>query len=42
MRKNKNNEDRVWMVKHWANYVRTHPDRDWSEQQKELIDSLIQ
>lgn len=26
-------------VELWAEYVRTHSDKDWSEQQKMLIDS---
>ena len=28
-------------VDFWAEYVRNHPDRDWSSQQKMLIDSQI-
>jgi len=36
-----NKQDREWMIKYWADYIRTHPDKDWSKQQKELIDSLI-
>ena len=36
-----NSEDRINFVKFWANYVRTHSDRDWSEQQNILIDSQI-
>jgi hypothetical protein len=36
-----NEEDRRWMVKFWAAYVRTHPDKVWSRQQKEFIDSLL-
>jgi len=39
--KDKNKEDREWMIKHWAHYIRTHSDKEWSKQQKELIDSLI-
>lgn len=37
----KNKEDRLWMIKYWANYVKTHPDKDWSLQQAILIDSII-
>lgn len=37
-----NNEDRMWFVKYWAEYVRTHPDEVWSKQQAKLIDSMIQ
>ena len=36
-----NNEDRMWFVEYWANYVKTHPDKVWSKQQKILIDSQI-
>jgi hypothetical protein len=28
-------------IKFWANYVRTHKDKEWSKQQKKLIDSQI-
>lgn len=34
-----NKEDRTNFVKFWANYIKTHPDKDWSKQQKILIDS---
>ena len=37
-----NQEDRIWFVKYWAEYVRTHPDKDWSKQQKELIDAQFE
>lgn len=37
-----NNEDRMWFVEYWANYVRTHPDKEWSRQQNVLINSLMQ
>jgi hypothetical protein len=33
--------ERKEFIKFWANYVRTHSDKDWSEQQKKLIDSQI-
>ena len=36
-----NKEDRMNFVEYWAEYVRTHPDKDWSRQQKILIDSQI-
>lgn len=36
-----NNQDRMWFVEYWANYVKTHPDKVWSKQQKILIDSQI-
>ena len=37
-----NKEDRMNFVKFWAEYVRTHPDKDWSRQQNILINSQIQ
>ena len=36
-----NARERMKFIDFWANYVRTHPDKDWSSQQKVLIDSLI-
>ena len=36
-----NKEERINFVKYWANYVKTHPDEDWSEQQNIIIDSQI-
>ena len=36
-----NNEDRMWFVDYWANYVRTHPDKVWSRQQNILINSMM-
>lgn len=36
-----NKEDRMNFVEYWATYVKTHPDKDWSKQQKLLIDSQI-
>jgi len=37
-----NNKDRMWFVKYWANYVKTHSDKEWSRQQNVLINSLMQ
>jgi len=36
-----NREDRMNFVRFWANYVRTHSDKDWSEQQNMVIDSQM-
>jgi hypothetical protein len=36
-----NKEDREWMIRHWANFIRTHSDKEWSKEQKEFIDSVI-
>ena len=38
----KRREERLKWVGFWADYVRTHSDREWSRQQKNLIDSQIQ
>ena len=37
-----NDKDRMWFVEYWAEYVRTHPDKEWSRQQNILINSLMQ
>ena len=37
-----NDEDRMWFVEYWANYVKTHSDKEWSRQQNVLINSLMQ
>ncbi len=39
--KDKNKQDREWMVKYWAEFIRTHSDKEWSKQQKEFVNSLI-
>jgi len=36
-----NKEERTNFVEFWAEYIRTHSDKEWSKQQKFLIDSLI-
>lgn len=36
-----NTEDRMNLVRYWAEYVRTHDDQDWSKQQKILIDGQL-
>lgn len=36
-----NNQDRMWFVEYWANYVRTHSDKVWSKQQNVFINSLM-
>ncbi len=36
-----NKEDRENFIKYWANYIKTHSDKEWSKQQKVLIDSQI-
>jgi len=37
-----NQEDRMWMIEWWAEYIRTHTDEDWSEKQRILIDSVYE
>lgn len=37
-----NQEDRMRFVKYWADYVRTHSDKEWSEQQNVIINSQLQ
>ncbi len=41
-KKRQNTEKRRAMIKRWAEYVRTHDDREWSRQQNRLIDSQLQ
>lgn len=36
-----NEEERINFVKYWANYVKTHSDRQWSRQQCDFINSII-
>ncbi len=38
----RNTEQRRAMIKRWAEYVRTHDDREWSRQQNRLINSQLQ
>lgn len=37
-----NREERMNFVEYWADYVRTHPSKDWSRQQNIIINSQIQ
>jgi len=39
--KEQNKNERLEFVRLWAKYVREHSDKDWSKQQKELIDSQL-
>lgn len=41
-KKRHNTEQRRAMIKRWAEYIRTHDDREWSRQQNRLIDSQLQ
>ena len=37
----KNQDERMRFVDKWAEYVRTHSDRDWSKQQNIVINSSL-
>ena len=39
--KEQNKKERLQFVKYWANYVKTHSDKDWSLQQNIVIDAQI-
>ena len=36
-----NQKDRIQFVDKWAEYVRTHNDREWSKQQNVIINSCL-
>jgi hypothetical protein len=36
-----NREERINFVKYWADYVRIHPDEEWSRQQNIIINSQL-
>ena len=36
-----NQEDRLNFIKFWVNYIKTHKDEEWSEQQNVIIDSQL-
>lgn len=37
----KNQDERMRFVDKWAEYVRTHSDKDWSKQQNIIINSSL-
>jgi len=37
----KNQKDRLMFVDKWAEYIRTHDDKDWSKQQNVIINSCL-
>jgi hypothetical protein len=39
--KQKNFEERLKFVDFLSNYIKSHPDKEWSRQQKIIIDSQI-
>lgn len=36
-----NQKERNAFIKKWAEYVRTHDDKDWSKQQNKIINSCL-
>jgi hypothetical protein len=34
-------EDKLNFIKFWTKYMKTHSDKDWSEKQNVLINSII-
>lgn len=36
-----NDEDRINFIKYWIDYIKTHTDEEWSEQQNIIIDSQL-
>ena len=36
-----NKKQREEFIIYWANYVKTHPDKEWSRQQNILINSIL-
>lgn len=38
----RNREQRLEAVKHWAQYIKENPPEDWGSQQNRLIDSQLQ
>ena len=39
--KQRNFRERIWFIKYWVNYNKTHTDEEWSKQQRFLIDSQL-
>jgi hypothetical protein len=40
--KEQNAKERLWFIDYWVNYIKTHSDEEWSEQQNLLIDSQLE
>ena len=40
--KNRNFRERIWFIKYWANFIKTHSDEEWSRGQAILINSQLQ
>jgi hypothetical protein len=39
--KTQNFKERLEFIDWWVNYIKTHSDKEWSSQQKELIDAQV-
>ncbi|MBU0761101.1 MAG: hypothetical protein KJ600_01665 [Nanoarchaeota archaeon] len=37
--KQRNFAERIWFIKYWVNYIKTHPAAEWSKEQAAFIDS---
>lgn len=37
----KNFRERLRFVSYWVNYIKNHPDKEWSKQQNIVIDSQL-
>ena len=40
--KQRNFKERLWFIRYWVDYIKTHSDQEWSKQQAVLIDSQIE
>ncbi len=40
--KQRNFKERQWFISYWADYIKKHSDKEWSEQQAVLINSQIE
>jgi len=40
--KDQNAKERLEFIDFWVKYIKTHSDKDWSEQQNIVIDSQIE
>ena len=36
-----NFKERMKFIKYWVDYIKSHSDKEWSSQQREIIDSQI-
>jgi len=37
-----NQKQREWFIDYWVNYMMVHSDEEWSKQQNDLINSILQ